>query len=148
MVTVAHPAPHAKRHLDRSSRFATIHRRDQQTSDGHRTDIGQTMNIASNRSRIPTFGWQPGPNNGTWSVDVFATFDSFRSCSHLHKSASCPIKSVRKVLINTFRRGLVGFVSGFHSRRRGSTPTWVQTFLAMMRPFIELLRSLVSTNGH
>ena len=37
-------------------------------TDGHRTDR-QTMNIASNRSRIPTFGWQPGPKNlgfGFW----------------------------------------------------------------------------------
>ena len=45
MVTVAHPTPHAKRHLDRSSRFATIYPRDQQTDS-------QTMNIASNRSRL------------------------------------------------------------------------------------------------
>ena len=45
-----HPTPHAKRHLDQSSHFATIHLRDQQQTDR------PSMNIAEYRSRIPTFG--------------------------------------------------------------------------------------------
>jgi len=42
--------------------------------------------------------------------------------------------------------GLTSFVSGLHSNDPGSTPTWVQTFLATVQPFIKLLRqSLVLT---
>ena len=49
-VTVAHPTPHAKRHLDRSSRFATIHPRDQRQT--HKQTDRQTMNIAKYRSHL------------------------------------------------------------------------------------------------
>ena len=44
------------------------------------------------------------------AVDMFATFESFKLCSHLLKSDSRPFKSTRNAVINAFRRGLVGFV--------------------------------------
>ena len=43
-----------------------------------------------------------------------ATFESFKSCSHLLKSDSRPFKSVGNAVSNALRRGVFGFVSGFH----------------------------------
>ena len=55
MVTVAHPTPHAKRHLERSSCFATIHLCDQRQTDRQTSDRQtdrQTMNIVKYRLHL------------------------------------------------------------------------------------------------
>jgi len=44
------------------------------------------------------------------AVDMSATFESFKSCIHLLKSDSRPLKSVWNAVTNAFQHGLIGFI--------------------------------------
>ena len=85
-------------------------------------------------------------------VDMPATFDSFKSCSHLLTNDSRSFKSKRNVLTyhgsvmaEPVRRWICDqkIAGSIPGRRRCATTVGKLIFLATLWPFIELLRSLV-----